>query len=163
MTELSPGTRVQYSDGRQGVVRFIGTTHFSSGQWVGVELDDDSGKNDGTVQGQRYFDCSPAHGMFVRPDTLIKTPEQTSSDASEQRTAQHLNGTAMKSRQSNISAETARKRQSLMGAGAPRSTPGSKRLSLRVGCCLSNAQSLAKYLYAVANKVSYKSDTISGQ
>jgi dynactin 1 len=163
MTELSPGTRVQYSDGRQGVVRFVGTTHFSSGQWVGVELDDDSGKNDGTVQGQRYFDCNPAHGMFVRPDTLIKTLERTSSDASEQRTAQPSNRTAMKSRQSNISAETARKRQSLMGAGATRSTPGLKRMSLRVRRCLPNAHNLANNLYAVANEVTYKSDAVSGQ
>lgn len=29
------------------------------------------GKNDGTVQGIRYFTCKPKHGMFVRADKLI--------------------------------------------------------------------------------------------
>lgn len=29
------------------------------------------GKNDGTVQGVRYFTCKPKHGMFVRADKLI--------------------------------------------------------------------------------------------
>jgi dynactin 1 len=131
MTELSPGTRVQYSDGRQGVVRFVGTTHFSAGQWIGIALDDDSGKNDGTVQGQRYFDCNPGHGMFVRPDTVIILPQQTLLGANGKRAEKIVNGTATRSRQSTISAETARKRQSLMGPGAARSLPGS-RLSLRV-------------------------------
>ena len=131
MTELSPGTRIQYTDGRQGVVRFIGTTHFSSGLWMGIELDDESGKNDGTVAGQRYFDCSPGRGIFVRPGTVIRIPEQPLSEASEKCAEPPVNGILMKSRQSSISAETARKRQSMMGPGAQRSTPGS-RLSLRV-------------------------------
>ena len=131
MTELSPGTRVQYSDGRQGVIRFIGSTHFSTGLWVGIELDDDSGKNDGTVQGQRYFECIPGHGMFVRPDTVNTMHEQPPSEAADERAAKPVIGTAMKSRQSNISAETARRRQSLMGSRPQRSTPGS-RLSMIV-------------------------------
>ena len=131
MTELSPGTRVQYIDGKQGVVRFFGTTHFSSGQWIGIELDDDSGKNDGSVQGQRYFECEPGHGMFVRPDTVAIIPGATRSAANDKVALKPINGTGPKSRQSMMSAETARKRQSLMGSGAPRSTPGSRH-SLRV-------------------------------
>lgn len=30
------------------------------------------GKNDGTVQGIRYFESRPKHGIFVRADKLIK-------------------------------------------------------------------------------------------
>lgn len=30
-----------------------------------------SGKNDGVVQGVRYFTCKPKHGIFVRADKLI--------------------------------------------------------------------------------------------
>lgn len=30
------------------------------------------GKNDGTVQGERYFTCKPRHGLFVRPDKLAQ-------------------------------------------------------------------------------------------
>ncbi|KAF6843962.1 CAP-Gly domain-containing protein [Colletotrichum musicola] len=70
MSELAVGQTVRLSDGRTGIVRFVGTTHFASGDWVGIELEDDSGKNDGSVQGERYFDCSMGHGMFVRPTTL---------------------------------------------------------------------------------------------
>jgi dynactin 1 len=32
-----------------------------------VELEDDSGKNEGSVQGERYFDCEMGRGMFLRP------------------------------------------------------------------------------------------------
>ncbi|XP_071054782.1 kinesin-like protein KIF13A isoform X3 [Onthophagus taurus] len=54
-----------------GVVAYIGETEFANGTWVGVELDAPKGKNDGTVQGVKYFTCKPKHGMFVRADKLI--------------------------------------------------------------------------------------------
>jgi hypothetical protein len=37
--------------GQQGVLRYWGGTSFREGLWAGIELDDESGKNDGTVQG----------------------------------------------------------------------------------------------------------------
>lgn len=67
MTELVPGQVIRLADGRSAVVRFVGETAFAPGAWVGVELDDGSGKNDGSVQGERYFDCEMGNGMFVRP------------------------------------------------------------------------------------------------
>ena len=36
------------------------------GKWTGVALDDAKGKNNGTVQGKRYFTCEENHGIFVR-------------------------------------------------------------------------------------------------
>ncbi|KAF2154187.1 hypothetical protein K461DRAFT_285648 [Myriangium duriaei CBS 260.36] len=72
---LSVGQKVQLNDGRSAVVRFKGSTSFAPGDWVGVELDDPSGKNDGSVQGERYFDCEDKHGMFLRATGITKVLE----------------------------------------------------------------------------------------
>lgn len=64
------GAVVEIPAGR-GVVRFSGSTSFAPGKWIGVELDEPLGKNDGTVQGVKYFTCKLPHGMFVRP-SLVK-------------------------------------------------------------------------------------------
>jgi len=54
----------------EGVIRFLGETKFSSGNWVGIELLESVGRNDGTVFGVQYFSCSQNHGIFVRPRVL---------------------------------------------------------------------------------------------
>eukprot|EP00747_Dinoflagellata_sp_TGD_P212083 gnl/TRDRNA2_/TRDRNA2_85214_c0_seq2.p1 gnl/TRDRNA2_/TRDRNA2_85214_c0~~gnl/TRDRNA2_/TRDRNA2_85214_c0_seq2.p1 ORF type:complete len:396 (+),score=89.55 gnl/TRDRNA2_/TRDRNA2_85214_c0_seq2:139-1188(+) len=62
----------------QGIVRFSGATQFASGEWVGIELFEPWGKNDGSVQDVRYFTCKPKHGLFVRPNAceLVKTDDE---------------------------------------------------------------------------------------
>jgi len=66
------------ASGKLGTVRFVGTTLFAAGEWIGVELDTpgtnflvifltaSGGKNNGCVQGEKYFECEPLHGLFVR-------------------------------------------------------------------------------------------------
>ncbi|KAF6754161.1 dynactin [Ephemerocybe angulata] len=66
------GTIVTTPQGR-GVVRFVGSTSFQVGKWVGIELDEAIGKNDGSVQGVQYFTCRPNHGVFIRPSKIIST------------------------------------------------------------------------------------------
>ncbi|XP_066534735.1 dynactin subunit 1 [Hoplias malabaricus] len=56
--------------GHRGTVAYIGTTLFASGKWVGVILEEAKGKNDGTVQGKRYFTCLENHGIFVRQSQI---------------------------------------------------------------------------------------------
>ncbi|KAG9240873.1 dynein associated protein-domain-containing protein [Calycina marina] len=72
MAEFALGQIISLNkgEGPLATIRYVGEPHFSQGEWVGVELDDESGKNDGSVQGERYFDCSPGRGMFVRPNTI---------------------------------------------------------------------------------------------
>ncbi|KAE8555658.1 hypothetical protein EYB25_000356 [Talaromyces marneffei] len=70
MVDVSVGQVISLLDGRQATVRFVGSTHFATGDWIGVELDDATGKNDGSVQGERYFDCEHGFGMFIRPSAV---------------------------------------------------------------------------------------------
>ncbi len=63
--DIPIGSIVEVQAGR-GTVRFAGTTQFAPGRWIGVELDEPKGKNDGSVQGVSYFECKPNYGMFVR-------------------------------------------------------------------------------------------------
>ena len=129
LSEFCIGQTVELQDGRIATVRFVGAAHFSSGDWVGVELEEASGKNDGSVQGQRYFDCTPGHGMFIRPSVAVITDQPTPKP--RVKTAGGGNGFATKPRtqtttlgglkRQSILDGSARKRQSMNG-GSP--TPG---------------------------------------
>ncbi|AGO09881.1 AaceriAAL109Wp [[Ashbya] aceris (nom. inval.)] len=67
------GDRVKVR-GLVGVVRYLGETKFAAGQWVGIELDEAVGKNDGSVQGVNYFRPSKRgglYGLFARVETVV--------------------------------------------------------------------------------------------
>ncbi len=55
----------------KGTVAFRGETQFKHGTWVGVALHEPRGKHDGAVQGIRYFQCAPRHGVFVRESAVV--------------------------------------------------------------------------------------------
>jgi len=56
---------------RRGKVAFIGETKFAEGIWIGVVFDQPVGKNDGSVNGVKYFECAPNHGSFVRSEKIL--------------------------------------------------------------------------------------------
>ncbi|CAM9776990.1 unnamed protein product, partial [Scytosiphon promiscuus] len=64
------GSLVQTKTGHVGTVRFCGFTEFATGLWLGLELDEPEGKNDGSNQLTRYFTCPEQHGLFVRPASV---------------------------------------------------------------------------------------------
>lgn len=71
------GALVEVTAGR-GIVKFSGATSFSAGKWIGIELFESNGKNDGSINGIKYFNCKPQHGVFVRPSqvkVISATPE----------------------------------------------------------------------------------------
>lgn len=52
---------------KRGVVMFKGGVQFADGLWVGVKYDEPFGKNDGSVDGVKYFEAPRNYGAFVKP------------------------------------------------------------------------------------------------
>jgi hypothetical protein len=82
MAQVGVGHRVQVRirgqrAAQRGIVRFVGETAFKEGPWVGVQLDSAVGKNDGSVDGTRYFRCRAGYGIFVRPAYVTVALEQS--------------------------------------------------------------------------------------
>ena len=80
------GQLIELNDGRTAAVRFVGQTNFAQGDWIGISFVDPVGKNDGSVQGQRYFDCDPGHGMFLRPSGIGRILEEPTPKPSAKKT-----------------------------------------------------------------------------
>ncbi|KAF4113532.1 CAP-Gly domain-containing linker protein 2 isoform X2 [Onychostoma macrolepis] len=78
------GERVWVNGVKPGVIAYLGETQFSPGQWAGVVLNDLVGKNDGSVNGVRYFECQPLQGIFTRPSKLMRQPIGDGSDEQQQ-------------------------------------------------------------------------------
>ncbi len=117
LSELQIGQAVELLDGRNAIVRYLGNPHFAAGDWVGIELEDGSGKNDGAVKGQRYFDCLPSHGMFVKP-TGIRIEEDEPTPKPTKAANGRANGAATKGRPPSMSATGTLKRQSFLESQA---------------------------------------------
>ncbi|KAF2741933.1 hypothetical protein M011DRAFT_530202 [Sporormia fimetaria CBS 119925] len=73
---LSLNSRIRLlpaTDHRRGTISFIGPVPEIPGllgPWIGITLDEPTGKNDGSVKGKRYFECGTNCGVFVRPERV---------------------------------------------------------------------------------------------
>eukprot|EP00966_Prymnesium_polylepis_P119834 2769334-Prymnesium_polylepis.1 len=80
-TTLYWGCSVQTIDGDDGIVRFCGPVEFrgwahdpseEEGVWIGIELHEPKGWNDGSVQGKRYFECKGRdNGHFLHAENIL--------------------------------------------------------------------------------------------
>ena len=105
MANISPGQIVALKDGQRATVRYAGTTHFAEGVWIGVELEGPTGKNDGSVAGERYFDCTPLHGMFLRPVGISKILEHKAASSRGRPQSGNVSGAAALKRSSTLGSQ----------------------------------------------------------
>ncbi|KAF0976231.1 hypothetical protein FDP41_004906 [Naegleria fowleri] len=76
---ITKDSRCELNDSKlRGQVKFVGKVQFAKGYWVGIQLDEPMGTNDGSANNKRYFTCPPKHGIFIRPDmvTIGDFPEE---------------------------------------------------------------------------------------
>ncbi|ODV88305.1 hypothetical protein CANARDRAFT_15543 [[Candida] arabinofermentans NRRL YB-2248] len=64
--------RVSLNGSSNGTIKFVGNTEFQAGEWIGIQLDTPTGKNDGSINGIRYFTCDQQglYGVFVRSSMI---------------------------------------------------------------------------------------------
>uniref|UniRef100_A0A2S2QYW5 Restin n=1 Tax=Sipha flava TaxID=143950 RepID=A0A2S2QYW5_9HEMI len=80
-SDLKIGDRVIISSGqgsKLGILKYRGATQFAPGEWCGIELDDPLGKNNGTVEGIKYFECEDKFGLFTPIAKVSKSPMSSS-------------------------------------------------------------------------------------
>lgn len=66
MNKLYPGDLVDVGNGRKGRIFWKGEIQDKEGTFIGVELHEGIGKNDGTVGKKRYFRTLPGRGVFTK-------------------------------------------------------------------------------------------------
>ena len=77
------GDRIKTKGGNLATVRFIGRIEpLPKGYFLGCELDEAVGKNDGEVKGVRLFQCDANKGAVLRPSTATKIEENDGNSAS---------------------------------------------------------------------------------
>ena len=53
---------------RAPFTRYVGPIDVAEGTFIGISLQEPSGKHDGELEGRRYFRSKPLHGVFCKPE-----------------------------------------------------------------------------------------------
>lgn len=80
-TEFKVGDACWVNGTKAGVVAFVGETQFKEGEWAGVVLETNDGKNDGSLNGVTYFVTEPNRGIFCRLNKLTREPQVVSEES----------------------------------------------------------------------------------
>ncbi|NXH88229.1 CE350 protein, partial [Edolisoma coerulescens] len=70
LSSFENGDKMLVKQSQPGTLMFKGQTHFGSGHWAGVALDNAEGDNAGTYEGVKCFECAQHCGVFVRSDEI---------------------------------------------------------------------------------------------
>ncbi|KAK0399196.1 hypothetical protein QR680_002934 [Steinernema hermaphroditum] len=97
MPSLEIGDRVITDKSLQGKLAFYGETQFSEGIWCGIILDKPIGKNNGSVQGVKYFSCPDKFGVFVKAETVTSMEQNGSRRGSSISSTPSTSSTNLKS------------------------------------------------------------------
>ena len=65
---VSVGSQVRVDNKYAGFCRFKGSVQGRKGVWLGLEMDDTVGDNDGSLDGVSYFKTHDGQGMFIREE-----------------------------------------------------------------------------------------------
>ncbi len=105
--EFKIGETCWVNGSKLGTVAFIGETQFKEGMWAGVILNTADGKNDGSLDGVKYFVTEPNRGIFCRLNKLTKEPQEVAvvSEAGVLNTSIHESGLLIGSRVSVVSSQ----------------------------------------------------------
>jgi dynactin 1 len=135
ISHFAVGQVVALADGQTGIIRFVGRTEFATGDWIGVELEGPTGKNDGSVKGERYFDVEANHGMFVRPmatTVLEEAPPPPIANGNANRNGGLRPKSVIDGKRQSILG----RRESLAASPTPVARPGGLRVSIDLVTCL---------------------------
>ncbi|EOB12071.1 Kinesin-like protein KIF13B [Nosema bombycis CQ1] len=65
------GDKIQMKQGIEATVKYIGPIDNKEGQWIGLELSKEIGKNNGFIYGKKYYECKEGCGLLVRYERFL--------------------------------------------------------------------------------------------
>ena len=72
-TDICIYDRVTLSNGKVGEVQLMGMIEGKEGVFYGIKLDEPQGKNNGSHDKVKYFECHDKFGVFVPPHKIRKS------------------------------------------------------------------------------------------